>query len=130
MQTEIAVSTSFVRYQNHKKPEVSTLSGRYESHSREDYVSKFRRLVKRWRQEKAFMSSVDEVMALPSFLEITMMGKKIVPLIIEELENKPDTLVCALPIITGENPVPEELQGKMSAIAAYWSTWASNKQWD
>lgn len=51
------------------------------------------------------------------------MGPEVVPLILAELEKKPDHWFWALEAITGENPVSENEAGDMEASAKAWVKW-------
>lgn len=96
--------------------------GRYSRHS-EDYVSRFYRLVRRWRAQTAYVSSATAMFDHPAFVEIVGMGNKVVPLILGELRYQPDLLVGALPRITGENPVLPQDSGDIYAMARAWIEW-------
>lgn len=100
-------------------------SGRPGKYARngEDAVSRFHRLVRKWRIETAYVSSTSELFEHPSFVEIVSMGKEAVPLIIDELERQPDLLVGALTRITGENPVTTGDQGDVYAMIIAWNDW-------
>jgi hypothetical protein len=59
----------------------------------------------------------------PAFVEMVSMGDRAIPLIIGEIERQPDLLVGALVRITGENPVPQDDQGDVYAMAMAWIEW-------
>jgi hypothetical protein len=63
----------------------------------------------------------------PAFIEIVLMGHRVVPLIIEELKKRPDLLVGALPRITSENPVSTSDRGNIYAMALAWIEWYRRK---
>lgn len=96
--------------------------GHYRTHG-EDYISRFRVLVRQWRMATAHLSSSSMLYSNASFLEIVAMGHKAVPLIIEELERQPDLLVAALPMITHEDPVSSDERGDIYAMAVAWIAW-------
>jgi hypothetical protein len=96
--------------------------GRYAAHA-EDYVGRFYRLLRKWRAETAFLSSTTEMYSHPAFIEIVLMGNKVVPLIVQELRKRPDLLVGALSRITSENPVSANDRGNVYAMAAAWIEW-------
>ena len=96
--------------------------GRYTGHG-EDYVTRFHRLVRRWRAETAYYSSTTDMLAHPAFVEIVEMGRKVIPLIVEQLRQQPDHLVGALVRITGENPVSNNDRGNIYAAATAWIGW-------
>lgn len=83
----------------------------------------FRALVKTWRAQTYYSSSIREMVEHPAFQKIVAMGKKVVPLIIEEIDQHPDFLVMALPMITGEDPIRDSDRGDVFAIAEAWVEW-------
>ena len=84
-------------------------------------------LLEGWRQERPrFSSSLAEIIACPSYLRIIAMGKRALPLIMEQLESegsRPDHWCAALEAITGEDPVPEGSRGDTVRIAKAWLEW-------
>jgi hypothetical protein len=60
---------------------------------------------------------------LRPYQEIIGMGLPVVPLILEELQAEPDHWYWALQAITGENPVPAEVDGDMRRIRDAWLEW-------
>jgi hypothetical protein len=101
--------------------------GRYLRHG-DDYVSRFNRLVRRWRAETAYVSSSSQLFGHPAFAEIVSMGEVVVPLIIAELRRQPDALVGALTMITGESPVSSYDRGDMYAMASAWVEWYQRRR--
>ena len=99
---------------------------RYKS-TGDDYVARFRRLVRQWRMETLFSSSFRACIEHPKFKEILGMGAKVIPLIIEEIEVQSDPLIAALPILTGEGPVTDRERGNFSAMATAWIAWFNNR---
>ena len=59
----------------------------------------------------------------PHYQRIIGMGSQVVPLLLAELERRPDHWGWALEMITGENPVPAEAEGKLKMIAQAWVDW-------
>ena len=92
-----------------------------------DVKETFHQLVEQWRKERpAASSSIAEIIACPSYLRIIGMGRRALPLIIEQLEHEgsePDHWCAALEAVTGEDPVPEEAQGDNVRIAQAWIAW-------
>lgn len=89
----------------------------------DDYVARFRRLVRQWRAATLFSASVRECIEHPKFQEILKMGRKVIHLIIEEIEVQPDPLIAALPLLTGEDPITDRERGNFSAMATVWIEW-------
>ena len=88
----------------------------------------FHHLVKQWHEQRdETSSSISEVIACPAHLRIIAMGRRALPLIIEQLkseEDEPDHWCAALEAITGENPVPEDAHGDTVRIAQAWIEWS------
>ncbi len=86
---------------------------------------RFRGLVDGWKTEMRSSPSSDflRMVASPNYQRIIGMGPAVVPLLLAELEARPDHWGWALEMITGQNPVPPEAQGKMKAIASAWLAW-------
>jgi hypothetical protein len=63
-----------------------------------------------------------------TFGNITKMGKKIIPFILEELETKKNTIIWNLILqkITNVNPIKEESNFNMNLIADDWICWCKN----
>lgn len=97
----------------------------------EDYVDKFRSLVKKWRAETLWCSFVTEAIEHEAFQEILALaethGDEIIRLIVEEIEIQPDFLIAALPILTGQDPVRDSDRGNLSAMAYAWAQWYRNR---
>jgi hypothetical protein len=85
--------------------------------------ARFAGLVARWKADCEFLSSPPEMAKHPAYREIVAMGKPAVPLILAELEARPDFWFAALREITGEDPVPPEARGKVKAMAGAWLEW-------
>jgi hypothetical protein len=80
-------------------------------------------LVCRWREERGPTSSTTELAMCPSYQRIIGLGPIVVPLLLRELERKPDHWFWALKAITGADPVPVASRGKVKEMAQCWITW-------
>lgn len=96
--------------------------GKYSGNS-EDGSTRFNALVKRWRLETAYVSSIDQIVNNPSFKDIVAMGTCAVPLVVAEIERQPDLLVAALSLITHEDPVAPDDRGNVYAMVVAWLDW-------
>ena len=97
----------------------------YDSSIQTDYLSRFRKLVEKWRAQTIYMSSIDEIVEHPAFQEIVAMGEDIIPEILGEIRYQPDLLFLALQIITGENPMSQTGKGDVLAAVDAWLQWAN-----
>ena len=80
----------------------------------------FHDLAERWRNETALLSSVTGMALHPAYQRIIGMGPAALPLILRELEQKPDHWFWALTAITGEDPVRPEDAGDVEKMSQDW----------
>jgi len=95
--------------------------------SRETTAQKFRGLADTWRNETQASSSVTEMAMHPAYQQIIGMGPAAIPLLLRELENKPDHWFWALKAITGVDPVKPSERGRVKQMAAAWMRWAKEQ---
>jgi hypothetical protein len=90
-----------------------------------DIAVTFRDHVANWKAEmrSSASSSFMRMIVSPHYQRIIGMGLPVVPLLLAELEVRPDHWGWALEMITGENPVPPEAEGKLRMIAQAWVDW-------
>jgi len=86
--------------------------------------AEFNRLAEEWRTETRMLSLVTHKSMHPTYQRIIGMGKPVIPLILQDIEQKPDHWFWALRAITGENPVKPEQVGRMKLMAQAWIQWA------
>jgi len=87
----------------------------------------FRFLIETIKRECAHFSSAREVGQHPAYLQIIEMGPHALPLLLRELEERPDHWFLALREITQENPVLPEHRGIISEMTRDWLRWASDR---
>ena len=80
----------------------------------------FAELAGEWRSQTAAMSSASQMARHPAYQRIIGLGEAVVPLILRELERRPDHWFRALREITGDNPVALEDAGKVRKMADAW----------
>ena len=85
----------------------------------------FRAHVSKWRKDTRHTSSINKMIAHPSYLRIIGMGRDIIPLLLKELEEHRDHWLVALNAITGEDPVPEG--SSFNDAAETWLAWGREK---
>jgi hypothetical protein len=86
-------------------------------------IARFASLASAWRADTEFLSSSAEMADHPAYREIIAMGEPAVPLILAELETRPDFWFEALRQITGADPVPPAARGDVRAMAEAWLEW-------
>lgn len=84
---------------------------------------RFAHLVAKWKEDTLLSSDVQDMISHPAYLEIVAMGRSALPLLLKEMATAPDHWSPALVGISGENPVPAEACGDLTAIAKAWETW-------
>jgi hypothetical protein len=90
------------------------------------------RLLGRWRQETAYLSSCTRITGHPAYQELIAMGPGALPFLFRDLEQSGDGhLSKALVAITGAHPVPADERGQVRKIAETWLRWARENgyQW-
>lgn len=97
------------------------------SHQLDEMESRFNELVDRWQNETGMLSSVARKTAHPAYLEIIDMGRPAIPLILEELIQRPNHWSVALRAITGENPVSPDDAGYIQHVANAWIQWGTER---
>lgn len=89
----------------------------------------FRELASKWREETRLSSSIlNKVMNL-SYQRIIGLGQKVVPLILKDLQQKPEHWFWALTAITGENPIAEEDEGNIRKMTESWLRFGKERGW-
>ena len=84
-------------------------------------------LAKQWEEETRVMSSITMIAMHPTYQRIIGMGEQIVPLILRELQKKPDHWFWALNAITGENPVSPDDVGDIEKMTIAWIEYGKRK---
>jgi len=74
-----------------------------------------------------FSSSLTEQYAHPSYERIIALGDAVVPLLLREMENRPDHWGYALTKITGDDPTPKEAHGSLRGVADAWISWGKKQ---
>lgn len=84
-------------------------------------------LAEKWKRETQLHSSMLEIAMHPAYQRIIGMGPFAIPLILNDLGKEINHWFWALRAITGENPVPQEHQGKIEDMASDWLKWGRSK---
>lgn len=84
---------------------------------------RFHRLANEWREQAGYLSDSRRKAMLPSYQAIIGMGLPVLPLILEELQRESNHWYWALEAITGEDPVPADVNGDMRRIREAWLEW-------
>lgn len=90
-------------------------------------AERFQALTEWWREGVRFTSSLTEMVLHPAYQRIIGMGPAAVPLLLHELEERPDHWFWALSAITGADPVLPEQRGQVRMMADAWLRWAKEQ---
>ncbi len=80
---------------------------------------KFHTLLNAWESKSFLQSSVSKIIEDVNFKRIVEMGEKAIPLIIEEIDKNPSTLVWALNLIT-KTSISSNQRLTVSAACKQW----------
>jgi len=85
---------------------------------------RFDALVAEWYQAHDKLSSmpVDWIMCMP-YQQIIGQGPAVIPLLLRELQERPNHWFWALRVITNADPVPEESRGNFDDMVSNWLSW-------
>lgn len=87
----------------------------------ENLDTAFQALVERWRRDNRLISSAHKMVLHPAYQRIIGKGPAVIPLILRELQARPDHWFWALHAITGEDPAPPEANFDSAVLA--WLEW-------
>jgi hypothetical protein len=105
---------------------VKAIKARSRTEVQTDSALSFHEHVNRWKDETGHLSSITKAITNTSYLRIIGMGKKAIPLLLKELQERPDHWLVALNAITGEDPSPEGANFR-EAVAA-WIRWGTERK--
>ena len=92
-----------------------------------NFEATFRALTELWREETGPLSSPTRKAAHPAYQQIIEMGERVIPFILQDMQNHPAHWSMALQAITGENPVPKVAAGHVAEVANAWTEWGRDK---
>ena len=103
-------------------PHIASLVGNLEK-DKVELEAEFKKFAEEWRLETGMLSLVTQKSMHQAYQRIIGMGQPVIPLILRDLEQKPDHWFWALRAITGDNPVKPEQRGRMKQMAQAWIQW-------
>lgn len=84
----------------------------------------FQRLARVWKCETGHLSIPAQIIRHPAYRSIVDMGELAIPLILKDLQKRPDHWFSALSEISGESPhISDEDMGNMKAMSEIWIEW-------
>lgn len=91
---------------------------------RQHMKDRFSHLAAQWRQERnPYSSDPTSPASSPAYLKIIAMGAEAIPLVLEEMQQRPDHWFIALESLTDENPIAIEHEGNFSQMVEDWLAW-------
>ena len=84
---------------------------------------RFAALARLWLIETGGVAVSDRRIMHPAYQQIIGLGPRVIPVVLQELEARPDYLFRALRALTGENPVVDEDAGIMTRMVDAWLNW-------
>lgn len=92
-----------------------------------DPPRRFLSLKIQWESGTAFLSSITEIVLHPAYQQIIGMGPIAIPMILSEMQKKPNHWFWALKAITGDDPVPPNQRGRLREMTATWLLWGKKQ---
>ncbi|MFZ0692767.1 MAG: hypothetical protein WAN51_01210 [Alphaproteobacteria bacterium] len=87
----------------------------------------FRSWATQWVRETGHLSSISSRCEHAAFKQIVGLGSLAVPLLLGELQERPDFWFPALRATTHEDPVEDHMRGKFDEMRKAWLKWARKK---
>lgn len=81
-----------------------------------------------WRDDSTYASSIGDMIQHPAYQAIISLGDEAVPLLLRELERRPDHWFAVLTAITHENPIRPEEEGDIGLMSRAWLRWAEARR--
>ncbi len=93
-----------------------------------DVARRFQGLATRWIETTRYRSNTHALRNHPVYQELVALGEPVVPLILAELARESNvSWFSGLAAITGENPVPPALAGRVDAMSRVWLDWGRQR---
>lgn len=91
---------------------------------RQHLSERFSQLVEEWREQRNPYSSDPASPAnCPAYLKIIAMGAEVIPLVLEEMHQRPNHWFIALEALTDADPIAIEHYGDFSRMVDDWLDW-------
>lgn len=82
----------------------------------------------KWKDETRYNSSMTAILLHPAYQRIIGLGPDVVPFVLRDLADTGAHWSWALQALTGENPVPEDHEGRPRLMAQAWLEWGRNRE--
>jgi len=87
----------------------------------------FNELANQWHDETDLLSSPSRITGSDTYLKIISMGRRVIPLILEDLKERGGSWYRALRIISDDNPVSVEARGDVEQMKQSWLQWGRSR---
>lgn len=87
----------------------------------------FNELANQWHDETDFLSSPSRITGSDTYLKIISMGRRVIPLILEDLKERGGNWYRALRIISDDDPVSVEARGNVEQMKQAWLQWGRDR---
>ena len=88
---------------------------------------RFIELANRWHDETDHLSSPSRIIDNDTYREIISMGEPVIPLILQDLQERGGNWYPALRILSDADPVPAEVRGEVPKMKEAWLSWGRDK---
>jgi len=93
-----------------------------------DVARRFQGLATEWIEATRFRSNTRALRNHPVYQELVALGEPVVPLILAELARESNvSWFTVLAAVTGENPIPAALAGRVDAMTRAWLDWGRQR---
>ena len=93
------------------------------SEADDELEREFRQLTDQWYEETRFLSSTSEIVSKETYYQIVALGKRVIPLILRELQERNGHWFLALRALTKDDPVGPQDRGNMRRMTQAWLDW-------
>jgi len=91
------------------------------------FVERFKEFANRWHNETDYLSSPSSITNNDTYLKIISMGEPVIPLVLQDLQERGGYWYRALRILSDEDPVPPEGRGEVPKMKEAWLNWGRDK---
>ena len=91
------------------------------------FRDEFQTLATEWKRDAAGKSRLDQIVSHPAYMAILTMGRRALPLILEDLQQEPHHWFPALRAIVGDSPIRPEHAGHVASMTEAWLSWGRLK---
>lgn len=95
--------------------------------SRQSIAQQFRGLAGTWREETKLASTASDLFLNSAYQRIIGLGPDVIPVILGDMQQRPDHWFVALSALTGADPIPEEARGRLRAMTEAWLRWGAEE---